>query len=424
MGAVESSEDLTPPPPSQSTLFVVRNGRYEPQNLMPMMPRSGVLDFEGFRRGMNCLAARPPDMKQASLVKNPVSLRRESVSTRWSVSNVIAGDMASDLEGAKDSASSYARPQGLGQLTKAAKEDNDASFVAPPEDTPIQFSFTFDALRSGKLSIHLFVEEVEAKASEKADREEIGGASESATASVLPDLELRVHQELPPGASVVLDTCSFDAGLGQTYASPPLELARWPQSQLEYDPQRPRDIPLAVRLEADMDENRSPCVQYTYISWQACSVSESSSRKRPRWSAHIFAQKFLYEGQLFVLHEVFGVWSKLASLEAEAAGEGGSSECVICLCEPRDTAVLPCRHMCFCSYCAGIVRLQCDKCPVCRQKVQSLLQFRLDEAEKPAAEGPDSTAKAGLGPSCSPAVASPGEASSASTSSFQRRDVD
>ena len=40
------------------------------------------------------------------------------------------------------------------------------------------------------------------------------------------------------------------------------------------------------------------------------------------------------------------------------------------------TLVLPCRHMCFCSYCAGIVRLQCDKCPVCRQKVQSLLQFQ------------------------------------------------
>jgi len=27
------------PPPSNSTLFVVRNGRYEPENLMPMLPR-------------------------------------------------------------------------------------------------------------------------------------------------------------------------------------------------------------------------------------------------------------------------------------------------------------------------------------------------------------------------------------------------
>merc|ERR1712176_196935 len=61
---------------------------------------------------------------------------------------------------------------------------------------------------------------------------------------------------------------------------------------------------------------------------------------------------------------------------ASATEEGGNPDCVICLSEPRDTAVLPCRHMCFCSYCAGIVRLQCDRCPVCRQKVLSLLQFQ------------------------------------------------
>merc|ERR1712176_1537645 len=69
---------------------------------------------------------------------------------------------------------------------------------------------------------------------------------------------------------------------------------------------------------------------------------------------------------------------------ASATEEGGNPDCVICLSEPRDTAVLPCRHMCFCSYCAGIVRLQCDRCPVCRQKVASLLQFKR-EASQPDA---------------------------------------
>merc|ERR1719223_317531 len=76
--------------------------------------------------------------------------------------------------------------------------------------------------------------------------------------------------------------------------------------------------------------------------------------------------------QCFVLHEVFGVTSKISH---EGEHENGNSDCVICLSEPRDTAVLPCRHMCFCRHCAGIVRLQCEKCPVCRQRVAGLLQL-------------------------------------------------
>ena len=45
----------------------------------------------------------------------------------------------------------------------------------------------------------------------------------------------------------------------------------------------------------------------------------------------------------------------------------GGSDCVICLSEPRDTTVLPCRHMCLCSGCAQqLVSTATRKCPVCR----------------------------------------------------------
>lgn len=37
-------------------------------------------------------------------------------------------------------------------------------------------------------------------------------------------------------------------------------------------------------------------------------------------------------------------------------------ECVICLTDPKDTLLLPCRHLCVCSECFRHV----DKCPVCR----------------------------------------------------------
>ncbi|CAN0478392.1 unnamed protein product, partial [Discosporangium mesarthrocarpum] len=47
----------------------------------------------------------------------------------------------------------------------------------------------------------------------------------------------------------------------------------------------------------------------------------------------------------------------------EGGGSGeGSTECVICLTDPKDTLLLPCRHLCVCRECFKHV----DKCPVCR----------------------------------------------------------
>ncbi|CAN0535843.1 unnamed protein product, partial [Ectocarpus sp. 12 AP-2014] len=37
-------------------------------------------------------------------------------------------------------------------------------------------------------------------------------------------------------------------------------------------------------------------------------------------------------------------------------------ECVICLTDPKNTLLLPCRHLCVCTECFRHV----DKCPVCR----------------------------------------------------------
>ena len=43
-------------------------------------------------------------------------------------------------------------------------------------------------------------------------------------------------------------------------------------------------------------------------------------------------------------------------------------ECVVCLSDLKDTAVLPCRHMCLCSQCAEQLRHQSNRCPICRQR--------------------------------------------------------
>lgn len=360
MGAVYSDYyEVAPPAPARSTVFVVRNGRYELQNLMPVPPIQDVLDFDGFivhRPGANGgpIRTRPPEMRQASLVKNPVSVRRDSA--------------------------------------KLVVREHDHGNGAPGEAC---LSLKFDAHRAGKISVHLLVQEVEVRLAVDAGSS-ISAADDAKTAGSVHDGGLgfwnddaserlaekpanlgtnKIIELLPQSWSedsecagdygVVVETKEFLPGLDQCYTSPPIPFAKWPAEYFAFDEKHPKHIPIAVRLEVETLEDERSSVHYTYISLSGGGASVGSSR-----TPHIFSQKLQHGQECFVLHEVFGVAPKAADVDS------GNLDCVICLSEPRDTAVLPCRHMCFCSYCAGIVRLQCDRCPVCRQKVASLLQFK------------------------------------------------
>lgn len=44
--------------------------------------------------------------------------------------------------------------------------------------------------------------------------------------------------------------------------------------------------------------------------------------------------------------------------------------------EPRDTLILPCRHLCLCQLCADSLRYQANNCPICRAPFRALLQIR------------------------------------------------
>ncbi len=62
-----------------------------------------------------------------------------------------------------------------------------------------------------------------------------------------------------------------------------------------------------------------------------------------------------------------------AELEQELKG----IECVICMCETRDTLILPCRHLCLCKLCAINLRIQSNNCPICRIPFVALVQLKL-----------------------------------------------
>jgi len=333
---------------------------------MPVMPRPDILDFDGFvmRRGHHTgrAAARPPDLKQATLVKSLASIRKSTV------------DVSSKQNSSSEAAGGT-----------------------------FELRFTFDAIKPGKMLIFTSVSEVEHN-----DTLPGGKIQRSIELMAVP----APTQDSPAAGENTLrePACAaqevqFNAGLGQAFTSRALPI----QDMVSYDHSRPTEIPLAVLMVTDAEdpghidqtadatpesatEDSAPprSIHYTYISISSNKASDSSSNPdaQPRpstveLSGQVISQKLEHSNQCFILYEVFGAGPKdrPGDSEGQAANHDvdGNPDCVICLSEPRDTAVLPCRHMCFCSYCAGIVRLQCDRCPVCRQKVQSLLQFKQEE---------------------------------------------
>jgi len=91
----------------------------------------------------------------------------------------------------------------------------------------------------------------------------------------------------------------------------------------------------------------------------------------------VVAQKINADGRVFLLREIYGIERKPAKEGEEKLDDEDESEreCVVCMSEPMDTMVLPCRHLCLCNSCAEVLRYQASKCPICRAPFHSLLKI-------------------------------------------------
>jgi hypothetical protein len=98
-----------------------------------------------------------------------------------------------------------------------------------------------------------------------------------------------------------------------------------------------------------------------------------------KWGLQVLKQKIWVDGVSYELQEIYGMEATrtAGSASGSAAGEDvDGRECVICMSAPRDTTVLPCRHMCLCKACADALRSQTNKCPICREPMESLLHIK------------------------------------------------
>merc|ERR1719433_1214311 len=158
--------------------------------------------------------ARPPEMRQATLIKNPVSIRRDSAK--------ITARAPSTEKGFMD---------GLEKLSTDAKADD---FW----DVPVVLSFTFDAVEAGSISVHLLVSEVERHSTSES------GVAEKRL-ELLPQepyaevSSTDADQHKPATASMTFDRKKFKPGLCQVYETPPLKLGQWPEQSLTFDADHP-----------------------------------------------------------------------------------------------------------------------------------------------------------------------------------------
>ena len=133
---------------------------------------------------------------------------------------------------------------------------------------------------------------------------------------------------------------------------------------------------LPVVIQCVAEEGEEPHQSHTLIA-----IVERNNENT--YSIKPLKQKLFVDGLTYLLQEIYGIENKNAmtvrgdaALASDDDLEDNSSECVICMSDPRDTLILPCRHLCLCNGCADSLRYQANNCPICRAPFRALLQLK------------------------------------------------
>ena len=140
-------------------------------------------------------------------------------------------------------------------------------------------------------------------------------------------------------------TLHFKQGLGQKFRQPSgtgIELSLFEETELL----KVGDMdvyPLAVKAEASAvapnGAEGSPPGSGTTNSQITLAVFK---KDKGEFRIRVVKQILWVNGMRYELQEIYGIGN---SVDDDLDGNDPGKECVICLSEPRDTTVLPCRHM-------------------------------------------------------------------------------
>lgn len=139
-------------------------------------------------------------------------------------------------------------------------------------------------------------------------------------------------------------TVTFQQGLGQKFRQPS-------GTGIDFSVFEERDLtkvgemdvyPLAVKAEASPpNQNEEEGNQISGITNSQITQSVFEKEKG-EYQLRVTKQILWVNGMRYELQEIYGIGN---SVEDAVDANDPGKECVICLSEPRDTTVLPCRHM-------------------------------------------------------------------------------
>lgn len=215
-------------------------------------------------------------------------------------------------------------------------------------------SFVFDALLDGSITIYYF-------------------AKEEADSRVVPLFpETYVPIKVP-----------FRKGLHQEFRQPSgtgIDLRFLGVDDLSIPSSRDDVFPIVISADTCLTpyivDDRSYLLAHTLPQMQITQVALVKSHEE-QFTPKVVRQLLWTDDACYELREIYGLGKSGPGFNDNASGK----ECVVCMTEPKDIALLPCRHMCLCSDCATTLRLQSNKCPICREIIEAVLEIKIDEID-------------------------------------------
>ncbi|PRQ33620.1 putative aminoacyltransferase, E1 ubiquitin-activating enzyme [Rosa chinensis] len=239
------------------------------------------------------------------------------------------------------------------QKTVTIKNDvnikKDSLRVEPDEENPGKFvvAFTFDAAAPGSITVMFFTKE-------------------DADFNLIATKESLLKPVKVP----------FDKGLGQKFRQPSgtgIDFSMFEEIGLTKE----GDIevyPLVVKAEAHLVSEGERESEGNSTGNSQITQAVFEKKENGEYKVRVVKQILWVDNMRYELQEIYGIGN---AVEGDQNDNEAGKDCIICLSEPRDTTVLPCRHMCMCSGCAKVLRFQTNRCPVCRQPVERLLEIKV-----------------------------------------------
>ncbi|XP_011506152.1 PREDICTED: RING finger protein 157 [Ceratosolen solmsi marchali] len=176
----------------------------------------------------------------------------------------------------------------------------------------------------------------------------------------------------PREPSMNSETYYYKKGANQLFSQTSHIFDPTPYSEAELSYNTDREIiPIAIHCVAE-EGSDEPKQSHTTIA-----ILEKHSDGS--YVLKALKQKLYVDGLCYLLQEIYGIENKNTENSKQGSDEDtedNGAECVICMCDVRDTLILPCRHLCLCNGCADSLRYQANNCPICRAPFRALLQIK------------------------------------------------